>query len=170
MKHARDVKKFRLEAIVSKELSILVCLILYLILPSSYEKSILYYEYVAIITITIILIILFKTKFKIHSTRRKLIKMYGEDEYSSLFNEINITLDEEGVKYMNLFSETIYKWDYVRSIHEVDDYLIIMCNEQIVIPVNCFKCEDEKNNFVNVICEKTDLIVNKKFPEKFVFI
>ncbi|WP_261829878.1 YcxB family protein [Inconstantimicrobium mannanitabidum] len=168
MKHARDVKKFRLEAIVSKEFIVLVYLILYLILPSSSEKSILYCEYVLIIMA--ILVILFDTKLKIYITKRKLIKMYKIEEYSSLFAEASITLNTEGVEYMNLFSETIYKWDYVRSIHEVDDYLIIMCNEQIVIPVNCFKCEDEKNNFVNVICEKTDLIVNKKFPEKFIFI
>lgn len=167
-KHLAEIKIFRISNIISTGAILLCILTMYLLLPSSNEKSIMFYKYELIILG--VLVITFNKKSTIYLAKKKLSKMYKKDKYSSLFDETNIIFNEEGIEYMTSLNKIIYKWDYVRSIHEVDDYLIIMCNEQIVIPVNCFNSHDEKTNFISFICEKTNLIVNKKFPEKFVFI
>ena len=88
-------------------------------------------------------------------------------KYQNLFEETKLTITEEGLKINTQFVEKIYNWNSIKSIHLVENYILIRTvnNEDLLIPIFLFKHIEDKQAFLDTIIRNTDLELQKQYPK-----
>ena len=100
-----------------------------------------------IVGILIVLLIKLLTGVVRRESFEDILKEYGIDNNSS----ISIEILEDGLKVEGEVTETRYSWDYVDKIVKNKDsvYIVFKDNKGLVIPIDAFKEESEKEDFCN---------------------
>lgn len=123
------------------------------------------------IIIGIIICIFFKVLFKIFS-RILLNKIYKKSEYSYIFDEKVIYISEENIFIKNSLGNREILFNSIISLNLVDQYMFIVLlnKEYLLIPVSAFNTSEEKEQFIRLIEEKSNLNIKKSYPDNLKYI
>jgi hypothetical protein len=71
------------------------------------------------------------------------------------------------LKINTQFVEKIYNWNSIKSIHLVENYILVRTvnNEDLLIPIFSFKPIENKQIFLDAIVSNTDLELQKQYPK-----
>ncbi|WP_252244098.1 YcxB family protein [Clostridium sp. ZBS14] len=117
--------------------------------------------------ITLFVMLLFRKRIFRHKLRKKFFKIYSFDKYKNLFEQTNLTFTEDGLKTSTKFSEKVYKWDSIKSIHLVENYIFIRTvnNEDLLFSALSFNPIENKELFLDTITKNTKLEIEKEYPK-----
>lgn len=123
------------------------------------------------IILGIIICIFFKVLFKIFS-RILLNKIYKKGESSYIFDEKVISISEENIFIKNSLGNREILFNSISSLNLVDQYMFIVLlnKEYLLIPVSAFNTSDEKEQFIRLIEEKSNLNIKKSYPDNLKYI
>ncbi|URZ01249.1 YcxB family protein [Clostridium felsineum] len=98
--------------------------------------------------------------------RKKLNKVFLSEKYSDYFKSTKIALTENGLHVETNLSEKDYKWQTIKIISLIDNYIFIITasNDDFLIPSNSFKDTNDKNKFLNSLTNNTNLMISYKYP------
>ena len=115
--------------------------------------------------LSIVIYIVFS--FIIMLFRKKFFEIYSFDKYQNLFEQTKLTFVEEGLKVNTKFVVKIYNWNSIKSIHSVDNYILVRTvnNEDLLIPIFSFKPIENKQIFLDTIINNTNLELEKEYPK-----
>lgn len=165
-KNFYKLKKKKSLLIIETGLIIIAILLLYILLRiSSYTHT---FAYTILISMAIIIClfsnILLKVSYKI-----TLKKLYSHDEYSDLFEDITLIINEsKGIYVETDKSITFFDFGDVEGIYVIDGYIIINTFKQVLIPSSCFESSNEKENFLKLLCCCTDWSVCSRLPNNLI--
>ncbi len=124
---------------------------------SNVENTSLYFFTNSVVMTIIVIYMIFKLepKFKRNVAKKQAIKMFNKNKYFS--NEKTLSIDNESiiVKYDNDSLEIKLNKGIVLDV--LDKYIIIIATRKIgyernlIIPINVFNSEEEKNEFIEKI-------------------
>ncbi|MFR3912374.1 MAG: hypothetical protein ACLTYB_14765, partial [Clostridium paraputrificum] len=106
----------------------------------------------------VIICIFFKVLFKIFS-KILLNKIYKKGESSYIFDEKVISINEENIFIKNSLGNREILFNSISSLNLVDQYMFILLlnKEYLLIPVSAFNTSEEKEQFIRLIEEKSNL-------------
>lgn len=118
------------------------------------------------IILGVILCLFFKLWFKI-STRILLNKIYKKSEYSYMFDENILSINEENILIKNSLGDRVILFKSIKTLNLVDGYIFIVLvnNEYLLIPISAFYDTEEKEEFIKLIEEKSNLTFKKSYPD-----
>ncbi|URZ05996.1 YcxB family protein, partial [Clostridium felsineum] len=98
--------------------------------------------------------------------RKKLNKVFLSEKYTDYFKSTKIALTENGLHVETNLSEKDYKWQTIKIISLIDNYIFIITasNDDFLIPSNSFKDTNDKNKFLNSLTKNTNLTISYKYP------
>ncbi|MCR3759752.1 hypothetical protein KYB31_12265 [Clostridium felsineum] len=98
--------------------------------------------------------------------RKKLNKVFLSTKYTDYFKSTKIALTENGLHVETNLSEKDYKWQTIKIISLIDNYIFIITasNDDFLIPSNSFKDTNDKNKFLNSLTNNTNLMISYKYP------
>lgn len=128
--------------------------------------------YIAMFIICSFVLMSFRKKIIMHKLRKKFFKIYSFDKYQNLFEETKLTITEEGLKINTQFVEKIYNWNSIKSIHLVENYILIRTvnNEDLLIPIFSFKHIENKHIFMDTVINNTNLELQKEYPKEIKYL
>ena len=117
------------------------------------------------IILGVILCLFFKFWFKIIN-RIFLNRIYKKSNYSYIFDEKSISINEENIIIENRLGNRSILFDSIKSFNLVDNYIfiVLLSNEFLLIPIDAFNTKEEKEQFIKLIEEKSKLIIQKSYP------
>lgn len=123
------------------------------------------------IILGVIICIFFKVLFKIFS-RILLNKIYKKSESSYIFDEKVISISEENIFIKNSLGNREILFNSISSLNLVDKYMFIVLlnKEYLLIPVSAFNTSEEKEQFIRLIEEKSNLNIKKSYPNNLKYI
>ena len=123
------------------------------------------------IILGVIICIFFKVLFKIFS-KILLNKIYKKGESSYIFDEKVISINEENIFIKNSLGNREILFNSISSLNLVDQYMFIVLlnKEYLLIPVSAFNTSEEKEQFIRLIEEKSNLNIKKSYPNNLKYI
>lgn len=123
------------------------------------------------IILGVIICIFFKVLFKIFS-KILLNKIYKKGEYSYIFDEKVISISEENIFIKNGLGNREILFNSISSLNLVDQYMFIVLlnKEYLLIPVSAFNTSEEKEQFIRLIEENSNLNIKKSYPDNLKYI
>ena len=123
------------------------------------------------IILGVIICIFFKVLFKIFS-KILLNKIYKKGESSYIFDEKVISINEENIFIKNSLGNREILFNSISSLNLVDQYMFIVLlnKEYLLIPVSAFNNSEEKEQFIRLIEEKSNLNIKKSYPYNLKYI
>ena len=123
------------------------------------------------IILGVIICIFFKVLFKIFS-KILLNKIYKKGESSYIFDEKVISINEENIFIKNSLGNREILFNSISSLNLVDKYMFIVLlnKEYLLIPVSAFNTSEEKEQFIRLIEEKSNLNIKKSYPNNLKYI
>lgn len=123
------------------------------------------------IILGVIICIFFKVLFKIFS-KILLNKIYKKGESSYIFDEKVISINEENIFIKNSLGNREILFNSISSLNLVDQYMFIVLlnKEYLLIPVSAFNTSEEKEQFIRLIEEKSNLNIKKSYPDNLKYI
>ena len=123
------------------------------------------------IILGVIICIFFKVLFKIFS-KILLNKIYKKSESSYIFDEKVISISEENIFIKNSLGNREILFNSISSLNLVDKYMFIVLlnKEYLLIPVSAFNTSEEKEQFIRLIEEKSNLNIKKSYPNNLKYI
>ena len=123
------------------------------------------------IILGVIICIFFKVLFKIFS-KILLNRIYKKGEYSYIFDEKVISINEENIFIKNSLGNREILFNSISSLNLVDQYMFIVLlnKEYLLIPVSAFNTSEEKEQFIRLIEEKSNLNIKKSYPDNLKYI
>lgn len=110
----------------------------------------------AVIIIMSVIWIIFSKKWYFRSLKKSLIKLrkQGKLPYSS---EGTLIFDEEFISDINPLTECKTRYENIENIALNDTYIYIFYGaiQAYIVPLSCFRSEEEKQNFIDFITAKT---------------
>lgn len=100
---------------------------------------------------------LFYPKWVQRETIKRINKMLDEGENKGLSGFQKLSLTEEGIHTENEFKEATAKWNSVEDIVLTDEYILIYIGALMahVVPLRAFNDDDEKEEFISILKERT---------------
>lgn len=123
------------------------------------------------IILGVIICIFFKVLFKIFS-KILLNRIYKKSESSYIFDEKVISISEENIFIKNSLGNREILFNSISSLNLVDKYMFIVLlnKEYLLIPVSAFNTSEEKEQFIRLIEEKSNLNIKKSYPYNLKYI
>ena len=123
------------------------------------------------IILGVIICIFFKVLFKIFS-KILLNRIYKKSESSYIFDEKVISISEENIFIKNSLGNREILFNSISSLNLVDKYIFIVLlnKEYLLIPVSAFNTSEEKEQFIRLIEEKSNLNIKKSYPNNLKYI
>lgn len=123
------------------------------------------------IILGVIICIFFKVLFKIFS-KILLNRIYKKSESSYIFDEKVISISEENIFIKNSLGNREILFNSISSLNLVDKYMFIVLlnKEYLLIPVSAFNTSEEKEQFIRLIEEKSNLNIKKSYPNNLKYI
>ena len=123
------------------------------------------------IILGVIICIFFKVLFKIFS-KILLNRIYKKSESSYIFDEKVISISEENIFIKNSLGNREILFNSISSLNLVDQYMFIVLlnKEYLLIPVSAFNNSEEKEQFIRLIEEKSNLNIKKSYPYNLKYI
>ena len=123
------------------------------------------------IILGVIICIFFKVLFKIFS-KILLNRIYKKSESSYIFDEKVISISEENIFIKNSLGNREILFNSISSLNLVDQYMFIVLlnKEYLLIPVSAFNTSEEKEQFIRLIEEKSNLNIKKSYPNNLKYI
>ncbi|URZ01248.1 YcxB family protein [Clostridium felsineum] len=121
-------------------------------------------------TIVMCLIFLvFRKKYMLHRIKKRLLKIFSFEKYNNYFQPTILVVIEDGLNLSTNLSQRIYKWASLNKIYLIDNYIFIQTNshDDLLIPTNAFKDSKDKEFFINIITQNTNLEIRNKYPIEF---
>ncbi len=127
--------------------------IIFLILPvfiSKVSDISLFYWYCVFILTFILWIILYPKQFN-KSYKKRLSKLFDENNNKSIFTHHNLSITEEGIIDTTKFGET--KTNTIDNVVEMDNYIYVFISgiSAYIIPKRIFTNFDEKKDLLNIL-------------------
>lgn len=163
MGHVEETKVFKYQMISNFIFIILVILLGFLVAIALIKDPLSIVIYIVFSFI----IMLFRKKIIMHKLRKKFFKIYSFDKYQNLFEQTKLTFVEEGLKVNTKFVVKIYNWNSIKSIHSLDNYILVRTvnNEDLLIPIFSFKPIENIQIFLDTIINNTNLELEKEYPK-----
>lgn len=122
--------------------------------------------------ITWFILFIFRKKILKYKLRKKFLKIYSFDKYTSLFELTHLSITEDGLKFRSNLFEKIYKWGSIKSVNLVDQYILIRTinNEDLLISIFAFKPFENKEIFIERIIKNTELELKNGYPKDIKYI
>ncbi|WP_234121234.1 hypothetical protein [Clostridium hydrogenum] len=158
MKHFIETKAYKRSTII-QAISILIFAIFTCIIINH-----LYY-YIMLLLTLLILTVYRKRRIKF-LLRKKLNKVFLSVKYNDCFKPTKIIITEVGLQTITSLSEKIYKWQSIKIISLIDNYIFIItaANDELFIPISAFKGYNDKKLFLNKLIENSNLKISYKYP------
>lgn len=123
------------------------------------------------IILGVIICIFFKPISRI-IIKELLSKTYKKNEYSYMFDEKIIFINDENISIKNRLSEKIISFDSISSLNLIDGYLFIVLlnKEYSLIPLSAFSTNEEKEQFIKLIESKSNLNIKSSYPDNLKYI
>ena len=123
------------------------------------------------IILGVIICIFFKVLFKIFS-KILLNRIYKKSESSYIFDEKVISISEENIFIKNSLGNREILFNSISSLNLVGQYMFIVLlnKEYLLIPVSAFNTSEEKEQFIRLIEEKSNLNIKKSYPYNLKYI
>lgn len=123
------------------------------------------------IILGVIILLFFKVWFKIFSNIF-LNRVYKKSQYSYIFDEKVISISEEGIFIKNSLGNREILFNSISSLNLADQYIFIVLlnKEYLLIPVSAFNTSEEKEQFIRLIEEKSNLNIKKSYPNNLKYI
>lgn len=98
--------------------------------------------------------------------KRKLNNVFMSDKYKDYFENTKLVTTEVGLQTSTSLSEKTYKWQSIKIISLIDNYIFIItaANDELFIPIRAFKDSRHKELFLNNLIEKTNLKLSYTYP------
>ncbi|URZ04144.1 hypothetical protein [Clostridium felsineum] len=156
--HFKETKIYK-KATIKQAILVTLIIILTCIIFQS-----LYYFIVEIIGYIFLLILIRKrVSFLL---RKKLNKVFSSEKYNDYFEKTKLIINETELQSKTNLSEKKYKWQTIKIISLVDNYIFIITtsNDEFLIPSNAFKDNNDRDKFLNSLTENTNLTISYKYP------
>lgn len=161
MNHITETKDYKRAVTGNNIYMILVLFFIFIILHRSYLI-------IAGVT-TWFVMLLFRKKFMLYRLRKRLEKIFLFRKYNDYFESTKLSMNENGLKSISNLSEKIYKWNSIKDIYLVDNYIFIrtITHDDILIPISSFKSSEDKDYFISNVIKTTNLQLKNKYPIDF---
>lgn len=146
--------------------SYIICLIGFVVLVTERNDMRIF-----IIILGAITVIFFKQISRI-IIKQLLSKVYKKNEYSYMFDEKIIFINDEHISIKNKLTQKIISFDSISSLNLIEGYMFIVLSnkEYSLIPLSAFSSNEEKEQFIKLIESKSNLNVRNSYPDNLKYI
>lgn len=158
MRHFTETKAYKHSTIIQA-----TSILLFTIFTCIIIKRLYYY---IMLLLTLLVLTIYRKRRIKFLLRKKLNKVFLSVKYIDCFKPTKIIITEDGLQTITSLSEKIYKWQSIKIIILIDNYIFIItaANDELLIPINIFNNYKDKELFLNELIENTNLKINYKYP------
>lgn len=158
LKHFTETKSYKHTAIMQITSMLVLIILTYILFNRLY--------YCIIVLLTWFVLALSKRKRIRFLLRKKLNKIFLSAKYKDYFEPTMLSITESGLQTSTSLSEKTYKWQSIKIISLVDNYIFIItaANDELLIPISTFKNHEDKKLFLNNLIKKTNLKLSYTYP------
>lgn len=87
------------------------------------------------------------------NVRKRLKRVLREKEYTSLYCDYSLTVNDDGIEISSDYATKMHKWSIFRSLDVTDQYIYLLTSEasSIFIPKHAFGSEEKIHEFLSLI-------------------
>lgn len=127
----------------------------------SIDSDISFWYWFTVFAIASVGWIIFFPKHTKRTITKRISKMLDEGDNKGLLGRHELSLAEDGIHVVNDYKDSTTKWKAVENISVTEEYILVHVGTIAahIIPTRAFNSQAEKDQFISIIKERSDLLV-----------